>query len=425
MSFLVLHMDKFKKEAVRGIQSHNNRERESHSNPDIDYSKSQGNYDLHGQKAEYAQAIQNRIDDLLLVKAVRKDAVHMCGLIVSSDSAFFEKLTPEDTCRFFEESKAFLTEFVGPENVISAMVHMDEKTPHMHFLHVPVTPDGKLSAKTLYTRESLKKLQTELPRHLQNCGFDVQRGVEQEPGAAKKHLDTREFKQQQEAVRSLEKEAASVSNSLEQRKQEEAAAQERVQAIQQQAWEADKELSVQAAIPQASMFNFKAVLEIAKAIIERQKKALAEKSILVANNQKLQAEVKSLHETINGLHEQLTTLHTEKQENNERNQRDLRHWFNAYQNVAARLEDAERFFRWNPEAHDMRKEFEQQERREAQRKAQEQKRLEQERALQQENERREAELAQQRAAEQQRQMEQEQQQARQVAVRPRGMGMGR
>ena len=239
MSYLVLHMDKFKKEAVRGIQSHNNRERESHSNPNIDYSKSQGNYDLHGQKAEYAQAIQNRIDDLLLVKAVRKDAVHMCGLIVSSDSAFFEKFTPEDTRRFFEESKAFLTEFVGPENVISAMVHMDEKTPHMHFLHVPVTPDGKLSAKTLYTRESLKKLQTELPRHLQSRGFDVQRGVEQEPGAAKKHLDTREFKQQQEAVRSLEKEAASVSNSLEQRKQEEAAAQERVQAIQQQAWEAD------------------------------------------------------------------------------------------------------------------------------------------------------------------------------------------
>ena len=99
MSYLVLHMDKFKKEAVRGIQSHNNRERESHSNPDIDYSKSQRNYDLHGQKAEYAQAIQNRIDDLLLVKAVRKDAVHMCGIIVSSDSAFFEKITPEDMGR--------------------------------------------------------------------------------------------------------------------------------------------------------------------------------------------------------------------------------------------------------------------------------------------------------------------------------------
>ena len=163
MSYLVLHMDKFKKEAVRGIQSHNERERESHSNPDIDYERSGHNYDLHEPAADnYAQAIQNRIDDLLLVKAVRKDAVCMCGLIVSSDSAFFEKLSPEDTRRFFEESKSFLTEFVGAKNVISAMVHMDEKTPHMHFLHVPVTPDGRLSAKTIYTRESLRK------RHLKD-----------------------------------------------------------------------------------------------------------------------------------------------------------------------------------------------------------------------------------------------------------------
>jgi len=103
MSYLVLHMDKFKKEAVRGIQSHNNRERESHSNPDIDPARSAGNYELHdAATGNYSEAIQNRIDDLLLVKAVRKDAVHMCGLIVSSDKSFFEKLSPEDTERFFE-----------------------------------------------------------------------------------------------------------------------------------------------------------------------------------------------------------------------------------------------------------------------------------------------------------------------------------
>ena len=46
MSYLVLHMDKFKKDAIRGIQSHNRRERESHSNPDIDYSRSVGNYEI-------------------------------------------------------------------------------------------------------------------------------------------------------------------------------------------------------------------------------------------------------------------------------------------------------------------------------------------------------------------------------------------
>ena len=199
MSYLVLHMDKFKKEAVRGIQSHNRRERESHSNPDIDYQRSCGNYELHDKAAtNYAQAIQRRIDDLQLIKAVRKDAVHMCGLIVTSDSAFFKSLSPEEIRRFFEESKAFLTDFVGAENVISAMVHMDEKTPHMHFLHVPVTREGRLNANKMYTRQSLKKLQSDLPLHLQHCGFAIQRGVEQKPGATRKHLDTREYKQQQE-----------------------------------------------------------------------------------------------------------------------------------------------------------------------------------------------------------------------------------
>ena len=201
MSYLVLHMDKFKKDAIRGIQSHNRRECESHSNPDIDYSRSVGNYDLCGNtSSKYAEAIQNRIDDLLMVKTVRKDAVHMCGLIVSSDKEFFDKLNADETRRFFEEAAAYLTDFVGRENVISAMVHMDEKTPHMHFLHVPVTPDGRLSANSIYTRASLKKLQTELPGYLQRRGFEIQRGVEQKPGSAKKHLDTREFKQQQEAL---------------------------------------------------------------------------------------------------------------------------------------------------------------------------------------------------------------------------------
>ena len=228
MSYLVLHMDKFKKEAIRGIQSHNRRERESHSNPDIDYDRSAANYELHEvASSNYAEAIQNRIDELLLVKAVRKDAVRMCGLIVTSDKAFFDGLTPEETRRFFEESKAFLTEFVGAENVVSAMVHMDEKTPHMHFLHVPVTPDGRLNANKIYTRKSLRKLQSGLPAHLQSRGFVIERGVEQTPGSVKKHMDTREFKQQQEALEKLIQESEETSrnsrqliSALEQRKEE-------------------------------------------------------------------------------------------------------------------------------------------------------------------------------------------------------------
>ncbi len=301
MSYLVLHMDKFKKDAIRGIQSHNRRERESHSNPDIDYSRSAGNYDLHESASDnYAQAIQNRIDDLLMVKAVRKDAVHLCGLIVSSDKSFFTRIGKDETRRFFVEAAAYLTDFVGKENVISAMVHMDEKTPHMHFLHVPVTPDGRLSANRIYTRASLKKLQTELPIYLQSRGFDIQRGVEQKPGAAKKHLDTREFKQQQEALNNLileseelAKSSRQILDALEQREEE---LKKRIEMYEQQAEEAEKILREDSSLPKTSFFNYQSVLKKASLIIAELKKALAVTHIAQKQKENLQMEMEELRE---------------------------------------------------------------------------------------------------------------------------------
>lgn len=138
--------------------------------------------------------LQSGVDDTYeqFLQAVER------GRNVSREKAL--AMGKEETRRFFAEAAAYLTDFVGRENVVSAMVHMDEKTPHMHFLHVPVTPDGRLCAKDIYTKAALRKLQDELPRHLQNRGFQIERGVEQQKGSAKKHLDTREFKQQQEMM---------------------------------------------------------------------------------------------------------------------------------------------------------------------------------------------------------------------------------
>lgn len=428
MSFIVLHIDKFKKEAVRGIQSHNRRERESRSNPDIDYERSASNYDLHEHAADdYVGAIQNRIDGLLLVKAVRKDAVHMCGLIVSSDSAFFEKLSPEDTRRFFEESKAFLTEFVGAENVLSAMVHMDEKTPHMHFLHVPVTSDGRLNANKIYTRDSLKKLQTELPVHLQSRGFNVQRGVEQEPGAAKKHLDTREFKQQQNALDGLKQEVQAAHADLKQRQREESELRERLQSYERQAQEAEKELAAQSDIPPASMFNFKSALETAQEIIERQKKALAAKSIVDAHNEALRADKEKLQAQVKGLRDKVLGIHLQYDEERQKINADRRNLSNSNQNLLARLEEIEKFFRWNITAAMMRNDYERERREEARQREAERKRQAEEQTRQQEEERaRQAqEQERQKALEAERQrQEREQQRTRELERRPRGMGMG-
>ena len=322
MSYLVLHMDKFKKEAIRGIQSHNRRERESRSNPDIDYDRSSANYELHeSASTNYAEAIQRRIDALQLAKAVRKDAVRMCGLIVTSDSTFFQSLSPEDTRRFFEDSKAFLMEFVGAENVVSAMVHMDEKTPHMHFFHVPVTQDGRLNANKIYTRQSLRKLQSELPAYLQSRGFAIERGVEQTPGSAKKHLNTREFKQQKEELARLAQEAAALMRDslqslgiLGQREEE---LKKSIEAYERQAEEAEKVLREDSSLPKASLFNYPSVLEKASFIIEELKKALAVKHLVQTEKEILKREVVSLRKKQTRLEAEYTSHRKQSHEEKE------------------------------------------------------------------------------------------------------------
>ena len=148
MSLLVFHMEKYKREAVRGIQSHNQRERKSASNPDIDYDRSGLNYDLHNSgPADFGKVIDERIGQLVLNKKIRHDAVYMCGLMVSSDSEFFKKFGPNETRRFFQTAYDYLADFVGKENIISAVVHLDETTPHLHFAHVPVTNHVQLQGR--------------------------------------------------------------------------------------------------------------------------------------------------------------------------------------------------------------------------------------------------------------------------------------
>ena len=166
---------------------------------------------------------------------------------------------------------------MGAKNVIFAMVHLDEKTPHMHVLHVPVTPVGRLNANKIYTRQRLRKLQSGLPAHLQSRGFVIERGVEQTPGSAKKHLDTREFKQQREALEKLIQESEETSrnsrqliNALEQREEE---LRKSIEEYERQAEEAEKVLREETDLPKASFLNYPSVLKKASSLIEELKKA--------------------------------------------------------------------------------------------------------------------------------------------------------
>ena len=222
MSKCVVHMQKMKMGAMGGIQSHNQREHESSQNKEIDYSKSKNNYDFMSyMDLNYARAVKERIAELNLPKAIRHDAVVYCSFIISSDKGFFDRLgdeyirevmgspngwsmadyevADEETYQeilneastvYFEKATDFFRERYGEENIINATVHMDEHTPHMHLGLVPVTPDGRLSAKALFTKQELRDLQTEFASSVGEQ-FRLERGKE---GSKAKHLDEVTFK---------------------------------------------------------------------------------------------------------------------------------------------------------------------------------------------------------------------------------------
>lgn len=193
MSYGIIRVQKFGTGSVKGIEIHDRRGKEhSHTNKEIDFGKSHQNYALQEKDGTFLQAIKQRIELLHLKKAVRKDAVVMAQVLVTSDREFFDQRTPEQTKEFFKQSYDFLKKRYGAENVISSTVHMDERTPHMHFNFVPVTNDGRLSAKAILTRENLIRQQDEFYQQV-GKEWGLLRG---EKGGYKTHLETAEFKKQ-------------------------------------------------------------------------------------------------------------------------------------------------------------------------------------------------------------------------------------
>ena len=193
MSFSICRIAKVKAGGVTGIQIHDRREKESvsHTNKDIDWSKTHENVDLLNQQERFRTVVSNRIAELNLPKALRKDATVMTQCLVTSDSAFFERMSRADQTEYFRKSLDFIEKRYGKENMVSATIHYDEKTPHMHVNFVPVTGDGRLSARDLFSPAKLRKLQDDYNRTCRENGYDLERG---ERASQKEHLSVEEYK---------------------------------------------------------------------------------------------------------------------------------------------------------------------------------------------------------------------------------------
>lgn len=181
-----------------GIQKHVQRENKNYNNKDIDHEKTEQNYDLiHGQeKQNYKELIEKRIAEGYTGKRkIRSDAIRHVDGMITSDNEFFKEMDPDQIKQYFQDSLEFLEAEYGKENMLYATVHLDESTPHMHFGFVPLTEDGRLSAKEVVgNKKALTQFQDRYNEFMNKKGYDLERG-ESKHVTKKKHQDMDKYKQ--------------------------------------------------------------------------------------------------------------------------------------------------------------------------------------------------------------------------------------
>lgn len=214
-SKLVCRMQKVKKNDVKGYQIHNQRERESKTNPDINASLSHLNRDyINAQHISYMEKWKETFESQNESKrALRKDAVYFNEFVVGSDRDFFKDIDQSEKERFFKVSTDFFKERYGEQNVLYSVAHFDELKGAGAHAHIAIVPmrDGKLQSKNVFDRNELKALQSELPNYLQKHGFDIERGKE---GSKAQHIDTATYKvlKAQEAVLDAEQQREAIQS---------------------------------------------------------------------------------------------------------------------------------------------------------------------------------------------------------------------
>ncbi len=183
-------MEKYHKTDIAPVEQENERDETYRaSNPQIDCSRTNGNYHIIKRQRSYTQFINDKIEALYLPTKVRKDAVLMCSFVVGSDREFFKSLSVREQEKFFADCTRFFADRYSEGNIISAVVHMDETTPHLHLNLIPIA-DGRLCAKQLFDRKALQELQTDF-YSVVGKKWNLQRGKE---GSQEKHLSTAEYK---------------------------------------------------------------------------------------------------------------------------------------------------------------------------------------------------------------------------------------
>ena len=199
MPYAILRFEKRKGGPASALEKHHERKKEQYaSNPDIDLGRSHLNYHLVEPQQKYYAEIQSRIEKAQRENPkckVRKDSVKFIDTIVTATPEFMAELSPEQVRRYFRRALEFLEREVGKENIFSAVVHMDERNPHMHLCFVPLTKDNRLSAKEVMgNRNKLIEWQDKFHDYMAKEFPELERG-QAAAVTKRKHIPTWLYKQ--------------------------------------------------------------------------------------------------------------------------------------------------------------------------------------------------------------------------------------
>ena len=197
MSYQQLIAGKVKLNGLAGIQHHLLDRDRVKTNPNIDLTRSHLNHSIEDLSPEHlVHRVNQRIKQLNLKKHPRSDAVGIEDIIIGASADFMLNLNTKTREQYFTDALHFFQNHYGKENVMYCHCHLDESNPHVHIGIVPITPDGRLSAKSLFCPKTLEKLQTDFNREVAQH-YGLERGEHH----AKKYLPLQQFKAKQAQIK--------------------------------------------------------------------------------------------------------------------------------------------------------------------------------------------------------------------------------
>lgn len=200
----ILRFAKYKGPEISNIEAHNERKKEKYaSNPDIDNSRRNLNYHFIEPVGKY-RAESNRLIEEYGCRT-RKDSVRVVEVLITATPEFFKGKKKSEIRAYFQTALEFIEKYQDSETILSAVVHMDEKTPHMHLSFVPITQDGRLCAKEILgNKKKLTWWQDEFWKHMVKKYPDLERG-ESASQTGRDHIPPRVFKEMTRLTKQKEK----------------------------------------------------------------------------------------------------------------------------------------------------------------------------------------------------------------------------